>query len=846
MSKPNVADTESGEKPRVSKGNNTNKLPKTEKAEVSSTTSAATSGGTVYFWGLLPFPTRMLNYVHFSIFMALTLLSIWKAYSIRLISVQIYGKVIHEFDPWFNYRATEYLNEHGWRAFFEWYDYMSWYPLGRPVGTTIYPGLQITSVVIHYVLNAIGIPMSLNDVCVYVPAWFGSVATAIVALLSYETSGSLAATGLAAALFAISPAHLMRSMAGEYDNECIALAAMVLTFYMWVRSLRTEKSWPIGVLTGLAYGYMVSTWGGYIFVLNMVALHAAVCVLVDWMRGVYDTNLLKAYSLFFVVGTAIATRVPPVGWTPFRSLEQLMALLVFVFMWALHFSEIVRLRAGVSIRSAKSLQIRARAFMVTLGALVLIALLLAPQGYFGPLSSRVRALFVQHTRTGNPLVDSVAEHRPTSADSYWNFLHICYPLWFLGIILIVVFPESPMRRASSFFVCYSFTALYFSGRMSRLLLLAGPVATVCAAVPIGFMLNFALRQLFWEGGESTATATATTDSARTRGSKTSKKSKRGQSDENVESIVQVEIERRLNAMPRTIRISLSVLIFVTLLFNPAISSYSTVAERMAYGMSNPRIMFYAKSSRGETVLIDDYYASYMWLRNNTPADARVLAWWDYGYQITGIGNRTSLADGNTWNHEHIATIGKLLTSPVKESHTLIRHLADYVLIWAGQRGDDLMKSPHMARIGNSVYRDICPVDDPLCSNFGFYDSDFNRPTPMMQKSLLYNLHGHGSVPGVYVDEKLFQLVHVSRYGLVKIYKVMNVSQESKEWVANPKNRKCSPPGSWLCAGQYPPAKEIQDLLAKRIDYAQLEDFNRGKRDDEYYRAYMKRIREEAD
>jgi dolichyl-diphosphooligosaccharide--protein glycosyltransferase len=34
--------------------------------------------------------------------------------------------------------------------------------------------------------------------------------------------------------------------------------------------------------------------------------------------------------------------------------------------------------------------------------------ILLPTGYFGPLSSRVRGLFVKHTRTGNPLVDSVA------------------------------------------------------------------------------------------------------------------------------------------------------------------------------------------------------------------------------------------------------------------------------------------------------------------------------------------------------------------------------------------------------------------------------------------------------
>jgi len=73
---------------------------------------------------------------------------LWAAYEIRLYPVKIYGLIIHEFDPWFNYRATEYLAEHGSSKFFKWYDYESWYPLGRPVGTTIYPGMQLTAVAI--------------------------------------------------------------------------------------------------------------------------------------------------------------------------------------------------------------------------------------------------------------------------------------------------------------------------------------------------------------------------------------------------------------------------------------------------------------------------------------------------------------------------------------------------------------------------------------------------------------------------------------------------------------------------------------------------------------------------
>ena len=37
------------------------------------------------------------------------------------------------------------------------------------------------------------------------------------------------------------PAHLMRSVAGGYDNESIAVAAIVGTFFFWVRSLRNPK-----------------------------------------------------------------------------------------------------------------------------------------------------------------------------------------------------------------------------------------------------------------------------------------------------------------------------------------------------------------------------------------------------------------------------------------------------------------------------------------------------------------------------------------------------------------------------------------------------------------------------
>jgi len=63
------------------------------------------------------------------------------SFSIRLFSVVKYESVIHEFDPYFNYRVTQFLTKEGFYNLWNWFDDRTWYPLGRVIGGTMFPVL---------------------------------------------------------------------------------------------------------------------------------------------------------------------------------------------------------------------------------------------------------------------------------------------------------------------------------------------------------------------------------------------------------------------------------------------------------------------------------------------------------------------------------------------------------------------------------------------------------------------------------------------------------------------------------------------------------------------------------
>lgn len=114
---------------------------------------------------------------------------------------------------------------------------------------------MLTSVFLFRVAQFLHIDIDIRNVCVFLAPLFSSLTTLITYMLTKEIFDKGA--GLTAAAFvAIVPGYISRSVAGSYDNEGIAIFCMLLTYYTWIKAVKTGTvRW--GTLSALAYFYMV-------------------------------------------------------------------------------------------------------------------------------------------------------------------------------------------------------------------------------------------------------------------------------------------------------------------------------------------------------------------------------------------------------------------------------------------------------------------------------------------------------------------------------------------------------------------------------------------------------------
>ncbi|PWW78190.1 Glycosyltransferase Family 66 protein [Tuber magnatum] len=629
------------------------------------------------------------------------------AVSSRLFSVIRFESIIHEFDPWFNFRASKYLIKNGFYNFWDWFDDRTWHPLGRVTGGTLYPGLMVTSGAIYHILRMLSMPVDIRNICVLLAPAFSGL-TALATYLFTKEMKDESAGLLAAAFIGIAPGYISRSVAGSYDNEAIAIFLLMFTFYLWIKALKDGSAFW-GALCALFYFYMVAAWGGYVFITNMIPLHAFVLVLM----GRYSPRLYVAYTSWFALGTLGSMQIPFVGFLPIRSSEHMAALGVFGLLQLVGFVEFVRYQ--VPSRQFKTL-LKALIFIVfALSSAVLV--LLTVSGVIAPWSGRFYSLWdTGYAKIHIPIIASVSEHQPTAWPAFFFDLEMLIWLFPAGIYMCF----STLQDQHVFVIIYGIMASYFAGVMVRLMLTLTPVVCVSAAIALSNILDIYL---------SVKTPAAPAVGAPSVDERKEKKPRVNILSAGKDSIVGIYSKASRIAVVA----AFSIYLFVFVL-------HCTWVTSNAY--SSPSVVLASRLPDGSQHIIDDYREAYYWLRKNTPDDAKIMSWWDYGYQIGGMADRTTLVDNNTWNNTHIATVGKAMSSREEVAYPILRqHDVDYVLVifggLLGYSGDDINKFLWMIRIAEGVWPDEVKERDFFTPR-GEYRVD-DGATDTMKNSIMYKM-----------------------------------------------------------------------------------------------------------
>lgn len=543
-----------------------------------------------------------------------------------------YGFELNEFDPFFNYRATQYLVDNGIDAYVNWHDDMSWYPQGRDVFVTSQVPLHFTAAFLYQIFGG---GSSLYDFTIIFPVIFGSL-TAIVIFALVRIIGGTTAGLFASLFFALSPAIIIRGTIGWFKSEPLGLFYGLLALYLFLSGLKSENhKVAFGKLIGgglfLAIGF--ASWGGIQFFLIPVGLFIVALPFFRkdhkfllWAIPVFVITTVLTSSLFARPGISFLT-----GLGGFALIGPTIFLVVLTFIQKFSKQENI-------IRNS----------LAFLGASILAG--------FGIISSNILSLpsfrylnaINPFLTTKDPLVDSVAEHATPTLTQ--NFFFLSVLLLFAGIGVWLIFRKEVANDNIS-------SSIKIKNEMSIFALIIGLIGVYAGA-------TFARLELF----TSISVIILSSIGLSVITSEILKK-----------DIVQNK--KSINAKGRLTKISYIVTIII-LLLSPTV--FPTDTNWISATKAPPTIL---NGGSNFNMATDDWPASMEWIKVNTPQDSVIASWWDYGYWITTLGERTSLADNATISTDRIVTIAKLfLSSPDKGWEILQQLGADYVLVYVvGQK-----------------------------------------------------------------------------------------------------------------------------------------------------------------
>jgi dolichyl-diphosphooligosaccharide---protein glycosyltransferase len=532
-----------------------------------------------------------------------------------------HGWELNEFDPFFNYRATQYIVDNGIDSYFQWNDELSWYPHGKDVSHLSQVMLHITAATTYWIFGAGG---NLYDFTILFPVIFGSLTTVVVFALVRVIGGTTAGL-FASLLFSISLPILIRGLIGWFKSEPLGLFFSILAIYLFLSGIKSKNpkiAIPKLIAAGIFIIFGLSAWGGDQFFIIPLGIFFLILPFLRtdhkfliWTIPLFTLSTILTSLMFERLGTHFV-----------MGLGGLSLIIPTIFMV---FCIIIQNKSNKNSKNRNGLIFLVLILVVSSGFLIL-----NNDSQFIPLPShRYLNAVNPFLTTTDPLVDSVSEHATTTLSQSFFFHSVLMLFAGLGIWLILNnsnkfhFIKNDMI---AFSLIFGLVGVYISSAFVRLEVFASLSVIILASLGLSLLL----KEFF---------------SNRTKNSITK-----------LSFVIGLII---LLAFP---------------LFLPSHSNILTATDHPPTIMNGGSIF---------TVSTTDWIDSLEWIKNNTPEDAVIGAWWDYGYWIQTKSDRITLADNSTLIDSIIKKIATVFSSSPDEGWKILRDMeADYFLIFvAGNR-----------------------------------------------------------------------------------------------------------------------------------------------------------------
>ena len=537
-----------------------------------------------------------------------------------------HGFELFEFDPFFNYRATEYILENGTDAYFNWIDEKSWHPFGRNVSETSQVTLHLTAASLYSIFN---FGLSLYDFTILLPLIFGSL-TAVVVFAFVRVLGGTAAGLFAALIFSISVPIFTRGLIGWFKSEPLGLFFAFLAMYLFVSGLKFNKG-RISLIKLIFAGFFLSlglsAWGGILFfIIPIVLFYFSLPFIknkdnfIMWAGPSFSASLI-AFSLVFERNSTFI-----IGYAGLAILLPTIFILV----------------SGIIMKFSNK-RTKIRNSIVVLIVFIASGIGIMNSGLVGLPSFRYLNAINPFLTSQDSLTDSVAEHTTTSLSMSFTFLSVFLIFAVIGMWFLFSKKTISLKTDMRIFgILISIIAIYVSSAFVRLELFASVGIIILGSIGLAILS----QKIFEQNGQN---------------------------------------------FTKLIFPAIIIILFIIPVTIPENNTWLTWAD-FPPSILNGGSSFLQFSS-------NDWKDAMNWIKENTPEDAVIASWWDYGYWITALSERTTITDNATLIDWQIKKMGyTLITNPENSWHIL--H-SDYTTDISTYLGDD-----NVVNFGGTLAKDF--------------------------------------------------------------------------------------------------------------------------------------------